>query len=210
MTSDQGGLAPVPASRKRAKIPEIEGLDEPKPLVHRSIEVVEQIFLGAAKPEEEESWLKIDFVADQSAEHVRNELLELIRAPYRSDYMNQSVAFWRLLDREQDNIIMFCRERSPVANLFFQMVRGSRLSEDFLNGYICESDFPCMVAAAGALARAPLRICDARDPDAFLRVLFDAYPYFDCAICDWTLEPEEINAISRMTKDSPIAFLCPQ
>jgi hypothetical protein len=41
-------------------------------------------------------------------------------------------------------------------------------------------------------------------------VLFDAYPYFDCAVCDWDLEVEEIEAIGRMTKDSPIAFLCPQ
>ena len=210
MKSDQDNLAPIPTLRKRVNIPEIDGLEEPKPLLHSSIEVVEQIFFGTTKPDEEESWLKIDFVADQSAEHVRNELLELIRAPYRSDYMNQSVVFWRMLDRKEDNIIMFCRERSPIANVIFQMVRGSRLSEDFLNGYVCESDFPCMTASAGALSWAPLRICDTRDPDVFLRVLFDAYPYFDCAMCDWTLEPEEINAISRMTKDSPIAFLCPQ
>ena len=199
-----------PAPRRLQEIPDLNGVDEPRWLVHQSIAVLEEIYYGAAKPDEEKSWLKIDFAADQGAKRVREELLALVRAPSRSDYMNQSVAFWRLMESKQANLIMFCKERSPVANIIFQMVRGSRLSEDFLNGYFLESDFPVMTNSAGWLANAPLRICDARDPGVFLQVLFEAYPYFDCAVCDWNLEPEEIQAITRMTKDSPIAFLCPQ
>jgi hypothetical protein len=206
-----GEIAMKAAPRTQREIPDIHGVDEPRWWVHRAIEALEEIYYGTAKPDpNEESWLKIDFAADQSAEHVRDELLALVRAPSRSDYMNQSVAFWKMLERMDNNIVMFCRNRSPVANIIFQMVRGSRLTEDFLNGYICESDFPVMTHSAGCLANAPLRICDVRDPDVFLRTLFDAYPHFDCAVCDWDLEDDEIAAIIRMTKDSPIAFLCPQ
>ena len=160
--------------------------------------------------EEEAEWLKIDFVADQSAGHVREELLELVRSPQRPDYMNQSAIFWNLLTRTRDRVLMFCRNRSPVANLVFQVVRGSRLNEDFLNGYLDDSYFPIMNTSALQLSLAPLRICDARDPGVFLRTLFDAYPHFECAVCDWQLEDGEIELVRRMTRDKPIAFLCPE
>jgi len=204
-------MKPRPPAHQRPALPDITGLDEPAWLVHRSLSVLEEIYCSAAKLEEdEESWLKIDFVAEPSAEQVRNELLELVRAPDRSCFMNQAVAFWRLLEWDRQNLILFCRNRSPVANLLSLMIRGSRFNEDFLNGYFLESDFPMLMVSCGALANAPLRVCDARDPDVFLRVLFDAYPHFDCAVCDWNLTADEIRAVARMTKDSPLAFLCPQ
>lgn len=197
-------------SSRSDEIPNIEGLYEAAWLIHESINVLEEIYIGAASLEEE-SWLKIDFVADQSAKHVHAEMLELLRAPDRHYFMNQSATFWRLLEMKQQKIVIFCRNRSPVTNMIFHMCRGgSRFDEDFVNGLWCESIFPFLTVSAGTLANAPIRICDARDPGVFLRVLFDAYPYFDCAVCDWDLEVEEIAAIIRMTKDSPIAFLCPQ
>ena len=204
-------MKPRSPADQRPALPDLAGLDEPAWLIHRSITVLEEIYCGAAKPvEDEESWLKIDFVPDQSAEQVRNELLELVRAPDRSCFMNQAVAFWRLLERDRQNLILFCRQRSPVANLLSLLIRGSRFNEEFLNGYFLESDFPMLMVAAGTLANAPVRICDARDPEVFLRVLFDAYPHFDCAVCDWNLTADEIQAVTRMTQDSPLAFLCPQ
>ena len=89
-------MKPRSPADQRPALPDLAGLDEPAWLIHRSITVLEEIYCGAAKPvEDEESWLKIDFVAEQSAEQVRNELLELVRAPDQSCFMNQAVAFWR-------------------------------------------------------------------------------------------------------------------
>lgn len=211
MNFDDNKLSPDSDPVDKTGIPDIEGLDEPKWWIHRSLNVLEEIFFDLAKTEEEETWLKINYVADQSAQHVRDELLALLHAPDRYHYMNQSAAFWQLLEIHQQRIVLFCRNRSPVANIIFHMCRGgSRFNEDFINGYIPEVDFAFLLCMTGALARAPIRICDVRDPSTFLPMFFEAYPHFDCALCDWDLEPEEIQAIIRITKDSPIAFLCPQ
>ena len=83
-------------------------------------------------------------------------------------------------------------------------------SEQFLEGNLKEPDFPVLTAAAGRLSNAPIRICDAREPGAFLKVLFEAHTAFDYALLDWTLAGEEMAAAYRLTRDSHIAFLCPQ
>ena len=87
---------------------------------------------------------------------------------------------------------------------------GSTFSEQFLNGNLREGDFLTLTCAAGRLAQSQIRICDAREPDVFLKVLFDAHNHFDYAMCDWKLQGEELAAAYRMTRDSQISFLCPQ
>ena len=201
---------PIAATTRSSEIPELDGLMRPTGVIHSALCVLEELFFSSDKPADEESWLETNYICEENPEEIRDELIRLIRSPGWSRFLNQSVAFWRLLDQKDHRIILFCRQRSPVASVLSQICRGTRLSEDFLNGHIRETDFPFLMEASGRLSKASVRICDAREPDAFMRVLFEAYPHFDCAMCDWDLTAEEIYAVYRMTRDSPIAFLCPQ
>jgi hypothetical protein len=88
-------------------------------------------------------------------------------------------------------------------------ISGGTFSERLLDGNLSEIDFPVLTVGAGKLSNAPIRICDARNPDTFLKVLFDAHKAFEYAMCDWTLGREEAAAAYRLTQDSPITFLCP-
>lgn len=74
-------------------------------------------------------------------------------------------------------------------------------------GDLREIDFARLTAGAGRFAHAPVRICDAREPDTFLRVLWDVHGAFEFAICDWKLAGEELAAAYRLTCDSHLMFL---
>jgi len=76
-----------------------------------------------------------------------------------------------------------------------------------IGGWMNESDFPIITATAARLITSPIRICDAREPDTFLNVLFHAHTHFDYAVCDWNLSAEEKAEAYRMTRDSQIKFL---
>ncbi|MEI6195607.1 MAG: hypothetical protein WCS42_14890 [Verrucomicrobiota bacterium] len=192
-------------------IPEIDGVQESRSLVTQSIEVLEELFLKNYEVDEEETWLDTGFVPDQSAPHVRMELMELLQSPQLYASMNQSWTFWQMLSRRSARIIFFSRQRSPVANIVYLMCKGgSRFTAHYLNGMLCESDFHVLIHSAGMLSGSPIRFCDARDPDVFLKVLFDAHPHFDCAFCDWPLAGAELVAAYKMTSDGRISFLCPQ
>jgi len=192
-------------------LPTIAGLAELKPYVRQAIEVLEKIHLGH---EYKDSILtgaaECDFVPDGDPKRVRAELLALLRSPSLYLYMNQSWVLWQRLIRYKKPTVLFCRNSSPVANVIFQMcMSGNILSEAFLDGNFEERDFPVLTNAAGRLCWAPLRICDAREPDTFLRVLSDAHKVFEYALCDWTLAGEEAVAAHRLTQDSQIKFLRP-
>jgi hypothetical protein len=196
--------------KKQFEFPEIEGLEEPKPLVLRVIEVLEGFYENFHEPESTPPWMESGYVQDQSPEQVQLELRRLLRSPQLSAYMNQSVEFWLRLIRYQKPTVLFCRNYSPVAMTLFQMcMSGNIITESFLDGDFKERDFPILTSAAGRLVSSPIRICDARAPDTFLRVLSDARKVFEYAMCDWTLEGDELVAARRVTQDSPITFLCP-
>jgi len=196
---------------RRIEFPEIEGLEEPKPLVYRVIEILEEVYAGCHQHEITPPWLQSGHWPDQSPEQVQLELRALLRSPHLSAYLNQMWTFWRFVMRSQKPTLLFCRSRSPAANMLFLMcMRGSTLSEQLLEGDLKERDFPVLICGAGRLSNAPIRICDARNPDAFMRALFDAHTLFDYALCDWILEGEEMAVAYSMTRDSQITFLCPQ
>ena len=209
-TPSEGAIKRANQARPIA-IPEIDGVQESRLLIIQAIEVLEELFLGNHEVEEEETWLDTGFVPDQSAPHVRMELTELLHSPQLYASMNQSWTFWQMLFRRSSRIIFFSRQRSPVANIVYLMSRGgSRFTANYLNGMLCESDFPVLTCSAGMLAMSPIRFCDARDPDVFLKVLFDAHPHFDYAFCDWQLAGAELASAYKMTSDGRISFLCPQ
>lgn len=192
------------------EFPEIEGLENPRPLVFRSIEVLEELYNEFHGLESTPPWMQSGHWQDQSVEQVRLELRRLLRSPQLSAFMNQSVELWLRLIRYQKPTVLFCRNYSPVAMTLFQMcMRGNILTESFLDGDFKERDFPVLTSAAGKLSFSPIRICDAREPDTFLRVLSDAHKAFEYAMCDWSLEGDELAAAQRATQDSPITFLCP-
>ena len=192
-------------------IPEIDGVQESRTLVIQAIEVLEELFHSNYEVDEEETWLDTGFVPDQSAPHVRMELTELLHSPQLYASMNQSWTFWQMLFRRSARIIFFSRQRSSVANIVYLMCRGgSRFTAHYLNGMLCESDFPVLTCSAGVLSVSPIRFCDARDPDVFLKVLFDAHPHFDYAFCDWQLAGAELASAYKMTSVGRISFLCPQ
>ncbi len=196
--------------KKHFEFPEIEGLEEPKPVVLRVTEVLEELYEDFHNPEITQPWMESGFFQDQSPKHVEMELRRLLRSPLRPAHMNQSWTFWHFLLRMYKPTVLFCRERSPVANVLFQMcMRGNILTEQFLDGNFMERDFPILTSAIGKLCYAPIRICDAREPDTFLRVLSDAHKSFEYAVCDWTLAGDELVTAYRITQDSPITFLCP-
>jgi hypothetical protein len=58
--------------------------------------------------------------------------------------MNQSVMFWHGLLRNGRSTVLFCRSRSPIANLLFQMCLGcgNIFREEILDGALAERDFP--------------------------------------------------------------------
>jgi len=199
----------LPGERKAITLPAIEGLEEPKPLIHRVVEVLEALDAKFHEREITPPWLQSGHWPDQSPEQVQLELRALLRSPQLSAYLNHSWTFWSLLLRRQRPILWFCRNRSPVATVLFLMCRGSTLSERFLDGDLRERDFPILTGSAGRLSIAPIRVCDARERDSFCKVLFDAQTLFDYAFCDWRLEGEELAGAYRMTRDSQITFLCP-
>ena len=193
------------------RFPEIEGLETPKVIVIQAIDILEEIHWDAAAWKSEKSWLDIGYLSDQSAKSVQKELRELLWSPQQSAAMKQSQALWQLLALNQKRILMFCRDRSPAASMLLHLCTpGNVFSEDLLQGCLKEADFPHLTLAAGKLAGSPIRVCDARDPEVFLRVLFDAHPHFDCIMCDWPLADAELTAATRMTRDSKIEFLCPE
>jgi hypothetical protein len=75
-----------PLARRR-ELPELEGLEEPRGLLHESICLLEEICCGTRS--EEPEWLKIDFTPDQNAKHVRDELLALVRSLAHSAYFEK-------------------------------------------------------------------------------------------------------------------------
>jgi len=169
-----------------------------KPIVHQAIEILESIRAVGCNP------------VPDAAKKVREELSTLLHSPSLYLYMNQSLVFWQRLIRYQKPTVLFCRNYSPVAMTLFQMcMSGNILTEAFLDGNFKESDYPVLTSSAGKLSFSPVRICDAREPDTFLRVLSDARKTFEYAMCDWTLAGEEAAAAHRLTQNSTIAFLCP-
>jgi len=196
---------------QQAEFPEIEGLENPKPLIHRAIEILEDFYSENHGMESTPSWRQSGHWSDQSPAQVQHELRALLHSPKLPAYLNQQWRFWHFLIRRQKPTLVFCRSRSPLANLIFLMsMTGSTFTEQLLDGNLSERDFPVLTCAAGMLSKAPIRICDAREPDVLLRVLFDAHKHFDYAVCDWKLDGDELAAAYRMTQDSQISFLCPQ
>jgi len=194
------------------KTPEIVDLLEPQPLVAQALLVLEHLFFDrdSSRQAGGEAWLKINYLHDESPEDVRQELLALLNAPMRWAFANQMVAFWHLIE-EGHKIIVFCKDRSPVAQMLFMMTQGgSRFTADFVNGNLNEPDFPFLTMTAGILAKSSVRFCDVRCPDMFLRRLFETHESFDYALCDWDLGGEEIRGLTRLTKNSRISFIYPQ
>ena len=210
--NDLSYLGDDTAKRRQIELPEIEGVEEPKPLVLRVIEVLEMLHAEHHDPEMSPPWVSSGFMADQSAEAVQTELRALLKSPELAPAMNQSWTFWHFLLRRQNSTLLVCRNRSPVANLLFQMCMfgGNILTEQFLAGNFQESDLAVLTSAAGRLSNAPIRICDARNPGSFIEVLSAAHKSFEYVLCDWTLDGEELAAAYRLTRDSDITFLCPQ
>ena len=194
------------------KTPEVDDLLEPRPLVAQALLVLEHLFFNkdSSRQDGGESWLKINYLHDESPQDVRGELLALIDSPMRWAFANQMVAFWRLIE-DGHKIIFFCKDRSPVSQMLFMMTQGgSRFTADFVNGNLDEPDFLFLTVTAGVLAKSSVRFCDVRCPDMFLRRLFEAHESFDYAFCDWDLGEEEIRGLTRLTQNSRISFIYPQ
>lgn len=201
------GLQPT-----RIKFPAIAGVENPKPVVLQVIEVLEELWhrFNEVYGHEVESWGESLWSADQSPLAVRNELLALISSPLWVAYLNLSWILWQRVLRYQQPVLLFCRTLSPAASVLFHMTgRPGVLSEKFLRGDIEDRDITMLIPSAGRLCNAPMRICDAREPEVFLRVLMAGHRSFRFAVCDWELRGEEAAAAYRITKDARISFLCP-
>ena len=200
---------PVPQAQAKPNItiPEIEGLELHGWWLHEAISVMEELYLYYEPAEE--YWIKTDFAAYQSAEAVRRELQELLDGPDLVSCLRHSAAVWRVLNRKESaNIVMFCRDRSIIANLIIHMLRSRGMLEDFLKWQFTERAFEKLLHSSGVVAGASLRICDARDSDLFPARVFEAYPYFKYAVCDWKMSPAERKTVERIIGDSKISFLC--
>ena len=194
---------------KRDALPMIEGLIEPRPLLLEAIEVMEACCF-ASEEEAQPPWLDSGFLPDGSPKQVRSDLLQLLRSPELHRYVNQAGLFWSRLIRNETPTVVFCRNYSPVALTLFQIcIKAQTFEEPFLKGCFQESDFPPLTEATGRLVNSPIRYCDVREPDTFLKVLFEAHPSFAFALCDWNLAGEELAAAYRMTRDSQIVFVRP-
>jgi hypothetical protein len=167
----------------------------------------------AFKPDglaDSDSWGK-HLILDFNTKHVGLELCNLYCSPPKlSAQMIQARVIWQLLHR-CSKLIVFCRNLSPVASMLFQMCQTGRVNilGRIISGWMNESDFPVITASAARLVTSPIRVCDAREPDTFLNVLFEAHACFDYALCDWNLSAGEKAAAYRMTLGSQIKFFCP-
>ena len=196
--------------QKKIIFPEIEGLEDPRPIVQSAIEKLELVSDKFHDDEERESCLPSGHWSDESPEHIQKELRELLNSSQLAAHLNQQRIFWQFLMRRCKPTILFFRERSPLANVLFLMtLTGSTFRKEFVDGNLEDNDFLILTCGAGRLAAAPIRICDASEPDTFLRVLFEARHSFDYVMCDWSLAGDELAAAYRMTQDSPIVFLFP-
>lgn len=202
--SDRHGI------RQTAGLIELDGLTRAKPVVLEAIGVLEQLSYLHFSGEDAARLLRSEWWIYAEAKNVQQELQEFIRSPRYLSFRKLSAIFWRHSICARRATIMFCRELSPLATTLFHWSAGAKVfSERLAAGILEDDDFPKLTAAAGKLAGAPIRICDARTPDMFLRVLFETHTMFDYAVCDWTLDEEEVAGACRMTSDSRIKFLFP-
>src|ERR1035437_2353392 len=223
-----GGLASIPEhslyvsyldeeeswrSKKWGKVPEeieiseIDGLLETKPLITRALSVLEVVWENythqrASKPPQSPFSLW--------PEQVWVELQSLLKSSELPAYLNLQWRFWNFLMNRSKSTVWFCRKHSPLATLLFLIHRtGSTFTKQFADSNFQEDDFPIIMQSAGQLVSNPIRICEAREPDTFLKVLVEARHLFEYAVCDWPLAGDELAGAYRLTQDSPITFLCP-
>ena len=204
-------------SRKRGEIPkeidfpEISGLMKIKPQVNRALNVLETMWDNCLHEHDSmPPQSPVSFLPDQSLEQIHLELQSLLKSSELPELLNLQWRFWNVLLNRSKPTVLFCRERSPLGTLIFLMTRtGSIFKKHFADNNIQEEDFPVLMRSAGQLLSGPIRICDAREPDTFLKVLVQAQQLFEYAVCDWPLADHEWAAACRLTQDSSITFICP-
>lgn len=132
--------------------------------------------------------------------------------PQRAVLADQTRAIWDATVCRKIPAIWFIRTRNPVTVLLSAICEMAGVSVPRVwNGELEERDFPKLILTVGRFGGAPLRMCDARNPQALLNLLhtLSSEAAACYVVCDWHLEGEEWAAAMELKDESQISFLCP-
>ena len=83
--------------------------------------------------------------------------------------------------------------------------------EQVAEGQLSDEDFEMLIGASGAIASAPLRVCDISTTEEFIEVTAQiaGQKTFTFILCDWPLSADEAEYAALMTEGSAIAIISP-
>lgn len=146
---------------------------------------------------------------DDDVATVREEIARLEFSTQAAALMAQARTVWEMAVYRKQSTIWFLRNYRPVTMLIFQICEVAAIPcARLLAGRFAVRDFPVLVSHAGKLAAAPLKLCDARPPSAFLDSLAGLVETgAQCAVvCDWVLEGKELEAARYASREGQISF----
>lgn len=191
-----------------------DSLVEIRPGLRQAIDLMEAVYGSVARPwgVTYPSWREGGPWLAEGMETLEEELAVLEYSPERAVLIDQAEAIWQLTVCRQVPAVWFIRTHRPVVVLVSALWERARVGlTRVLNGELDEKDFARLTLSAGVLGRAPLRICDARQPGALLRwlpKLLLENP--GCSVfCDWDLEGKDLAEAWRLGKESEMTFFCP-
>jgi hypothetical protein len=192
-----------------------KSLVEIRPCLRQAIDLMEQLYesangsCGIRCP----SWREFGPWLAEGVKKLEEELAALDYSPRRPILIDQARVIWSLSVRRSIPAIWFIRTSNPVTALVSATCEVAELPiPRVVNGELKDRDFPRLTFAVGRLASAPLRMCDARKPGAFLNSLPKLFSEeVACyVVCDWCLEGEELAAALQLKDESQISFLWPR
>jgi hypothetical protein len=143
---------------------------------------------------------------------VREEIVRLQNSPQAAAIAAQAENVWDSAVHRKKSTVWFLRTYRPVTMLVFQICRVGAISCGRLlaGNFFPERDFPVLTGNASKQATAPLKLCDARPPGAFLNSLAALMSVkAPCsAVCDWALEGDELAAARHASREAEISFSC--
>jgi hypothetical protein len=160
----------------------------------------------AAQP----SWREFGPWLAEGVKKLEEELAALEYSPRKAMLIDQVRVIWSLAVRRRTPAIWFIRAGNPVTVLVSAICEVAEVpTPRVVNGELEDRDFSRLTGAVGRFASSPLRMCNAREPGAFLNLLPKLFSEEAdcCVVCDWSLEGEDLAAAVQLKDESQISFL---
>jgi len=183
-----------------------------RPCLKQAIDVLESCVQTSDPGIRCPSWRTFGPWPEDGASTVRQELSQLHESRHDATASALIEIVRDAAIRHQVPTIWFCRTQRPISAVVYLWCAEAKVPwQRGLDGRLEGSDFPLLIAAAGRIGPAPLRICDTRKPCSVAETLLDVISGHSVrvAVCDWTLEGEELIAVRQVATRSVLAIICP-